>query len=602
MPHNLEEMKPLIRVLIICILYFACISPAHASPSIAKVNVQSYGAKGDGITCDAAAIQRAINVLPAKGGIVVFPQPTVYYRIGPSKFIVINSNTHLRGIGDRPLIFNDSRSENPWIAHPVLFCNGNIAKHKVNITIENLTIRNGDAEVGNTVRDRGGIRADYVDRLTIKNCSIIKVQGNYGIDLRACSRVLLKGNYFHKCSYAAIEVLNECKDMKVEANIFDTALANPSGNSYLFGQGHMAEWPADFQAYNVEIFDNEFINNPQWSGITFHGGSNVHIGSNHFVNTSKACDIGNVPDNIADKEMANFSIEGNNIDISDEFKERPAIVVTGTIFANEYYPIKNVDILNNNVHGGNLGIYAYLADGIRIKNNNITNSYMAGIFLHYMVQHAKIDANLITDIRCLNIGDTYGASFGMYLNNGVYDCTISNNTIRFTEQDMHLATQYGIALGSEYEPRVHVQLSNNTIKAWFSKYIYEKYAPVEKVESPEGVLARSGDIALGPDDTPAYICDNPFPDVVLGSSKISTGILVSGHEGDSFVEIVSGDYWRMPSYCGITIEGAGIGGSDLSTTVTGVTLGRIYLQDALSTGVTSGRVLYRDAIWRKLTN
>jgi len=595
-------MRIINLILINCILFFAFILPPNACSDIASVNIQNYGATGDGITCDANAINRAINALPASGGIVLFPEPKVYYRIGPSNFITIKSNTHLLGLGNRPLIFSDSSSKNLGIAHPVLFGDGNIAKHSVNITIENLTIRNGDAEVGNTVSGRDGIRADYVDGLTIKNCSITKIQGVSGLELRSCRNVSLTNNYFHKCSYAAIHVLNECEDLRVEANTFDTALAHPSGNSYLFCQGYIAEWPAAFQVNNVEIVNNKFINNPQWSGITFHGGSNVHIANNNFVNTAMACDIGNVPDNIVDKEMANFSIEGNVVDLSSEFQVRAAINVSGSISAKEYYPIKNVNIFNNTISGGFIGIYASRVKGINIKNNYITHSYQAGIFLKEMAEHVQVDGNRITDILCHKIGENYGASFGMFLTEGVYNCTIFNNSIDFTGKDMHLATQYGIAFRSENGPQVHVQLSNNAIKAWFGKYIYEKYAPVEKVETPDGVLARPGDIALGPNDIPAYICDNHISDEILGSSKIPTGILISGHEGDSFVDIVQGDYWRMPSGCGITIEGGGGASSNLSTNVTGITRGRIYLKNVLGADVASGRVLYRDAIWRKLTN
>jgi hypothetical protein len=412
--------------------------------------------------------------------------------------------------------------------------------------------------------------------------------------------VTLSNNYFNECIYAALLVLNECNGITAEGNTFDTALPNTSGNSYLFGQGHAAEWPPDFQVYNVSILNNSFVNNPQWSGVTFHGGSNVIISGNTFVNTGKAFDIGNVPTNIVDKEMLNFVIDHNTISLADDFTTLPAMVITGYAYVNDFFPITHVTISNNNITGGNIGIYMYTAESINIESNNIANSYFAGLMLEQWVNHVDIDSNVIDNIRCLQTGGSYGASFGIYLNDGVYHCNISNNTVGYTESDIHLGTQYGIALGSEIEPRVHVQLTNNKIDALYNEYIYQEYAPVAKDTVPVGVFGQTGDVALDINDNPAYICENPVPDVILADSNISTGILVNGNAGNSFVDIAQGDYWRIPSSCGITIEGAGPGGSSLNTNTVSLTQARIYLTDELSSNILNQPVTYGNAVWERL--
>lgn len=63
-----------------------------------RFNVKDFGAKGDGVTDDTAAIQAAITAVPSYGGIVVFPAPTVAYRV--TSTITINKDfICLEGVG-----------------------------------------------------------------------------------------------------------------------------------------------------------------------------------------------------------------------------------------------------------------------------------------------------------------------------------------------------------------------------------------------------------------------------------------------------------------------------------------------------------------------
>jgi hypothetical protein len=75
-------------------------APSGASPGPQSViNVKQYGAAGDGATDDTAAIQAAIDAVPASGGTVMFPAGT--YIVAPKKTvgIVIKSNLRLAGAG-----------------------------------------------------------------------------------------------------------------------------------------------------------------------------------------------------------------------------------------------------------------------------------------------------------------------------------------------------------------------------------------------------------------------------------------------------------------------------------------------------------------------
>jgi hypothetical protein len=75
------------------------ISPATAVLTRTVINVTQYGATGDGKTDDTAAIQAAIDAVPASGGSVMFPPGT--YIVAPDRTvgIAIKSNLRLAGSG-----------------------------------------------------------------------------------------------------------------------------------------------------------------------------------------------------------------------------------------------------------------------------------------------------------------------------------------------------------------------------------------------------------------------------------------------------------------------------------------------------------------------
>src|SRR5262245_9761870 len=68
---------------------------APAASGLARIDVTSVGAVGDGVADDTAAIQRAIASLPPNGGTVFFPGGT--YLIGQSQVIINRSQVRLEG-------------------------------------------------------------------------------------------------------------------------------------------------------------------------------------------------------------------------------------------------------------------------------------------------------------------------------------------------------------------------------------------------------------------------------------------------------------------------------------------------------------------------
>jgi len=93
-------------------------------------NVKDYGAKGDGVTDDAAAIQACIDAVPAEGGTVYFPAGK--YNVGTK--LTVDAPIHFLGEKVFGLLLNEDFS---WFEYPGgsrLISTGGTAKALLSIT------------------------------------------------------------------------------------------------------------------------------------------------------------------------------------------------------------------------------------------------------------------------------------------------------------------------------------------------------------------------------------------------------------------------------------------------------------------------------------
>lgn len=122
----------------------------------ASVNVLDYGAVGDGVTDDRAAIQAAVNA----GSAVYFPSGYTFLVSNATNRVYLNANNYLFGGG------TIKRANDSWSIFEAI---GTINAHIQNITVEGLVFQGTDFAAGS---DKGtaGLRCTFADNVTVTQC------------------------------------------------------------------------------------------------------------------------------------------------------------------------------------------------------------------------------------------------------------------------------------------------------------------------------------------------------------------------------------------------------------------------------------------------
>lgn len=136
------------------------------------VDVKTFGAKGDGVTDDTAAIQAAFNYVNAQGGGSVY-LPSGRYRKADTvgSQWTMYSNTTLCGAGDSSVIFWDDKDTVPRSGNDLLSCsNAN------NITFKDFKIEGTALIYTNETNQKQTLTGSVIDGLRIENVTIEKVR------------------------------------------------------------------------------------------------------------------------------------------------------------------------------------------------------------------------------------------------------------------------------------------------------------------------------------------------------------------------------------------------------------------------------------------
>lgn len=155
-----------------------------------SISITEYGATGDGVTDDSAAVQATIDAVAAQGGGECFVPPGVYSIGAP---LAPRAGVSLRGANSassrlivpvgsttgNPLIFRTT-GEDAWIE---------------DLTISNLGFEGRWGEFPSEVSANGLVTLKYVRRLTIDHCHF-KNSRAFTLNINACDQVTVTYNTF----------------------------------------------------------------------------------------------------------------------------------------------------------------------------------------------------------------------------------------------------------------------------------------------------------------------------------------------------------------------------------------------------------------------
>lgn len=370
------------------------------------VSVKSYGAVGDGVTNDAAAIQAAANSLTA-GGVLYFP-PGTYL----SAQFSIKSNTWVLGAGGATIKSTSSANDRGMITNADLV-NGN-----TNLRVTGLTIqRTVTCPVG------------FFEHIYFKNCTHVRIEnnkiigaavdgsptGNKGVSCEACRYVWIVHNYIQNVSDNSIGISWSGVSFDGYAIIAHntTEVGAWTHSHVLLTSNHASITDNDAigGTFLVELgnaVDDVLVNGNRVKDCAlFIGRSGTNF--NICNNTATTPGSGSISLTASGGDMSNHQVTGNDVAYIN-------CAISGYIFT-------NLLIQNNQIHGNTSGG----GDGISISG--VTNAVVRGNYCHSNTRmgiyfgnthYAVVDGNV-----CWNNG-SHGIE--MDIGSTTETATIQNNT------------------------------------------------------------------------------------------------------------------------------------------------------------------------------
>lgn len=409
--------------------------------NLAKIDVKDFGATGDGVTDDSAAIRYAFE--SATSGTVYFPPGT--YRTAP---VLVPSGFNIEGDGTSSVLMSIDVS-----GFIIQIANG------VGNFVRNLTI-NGIATAKNA--SNTGVRLDSCRKALVEGVQILGGIGGTGIQVKNCTDVTVKGCFFEGNWATGVTVYDKSTDIIVDSNHFN-GLKESSVQV-------LSQTLDGVQVSRVVITNNTVLNNTN-RGIVNYGGRDVVIANNTIESTSSAAIMVHLETTLTTYAPENTIVLGNVIanagNLAPTFGNKTAIEISTSAINTQIIgniirdsngagilvnAVSGVSILNNTLLRNITGVFidnATTLAGLRLIGNRAELNFDAGFNMRN-VKNSVISSNVSVDN---NVGNVAGTSNFRFIN--CTDNIVSNNQSHDTRTPVRVTNGYHIT-GS-----TNMALSNN---------------------------------------------------------------------------------------------------------------------------------------------
>jgi hypothetical protein len=434
----------------------ATASASSGTPAAAGTyNVKQYGAKGDGKTDDTAAIQAAIDAIPASGGTLTFPPGT--YIVAPTKtrFIGVKSNVRIAGAGaDSVLKIKDHNGD--W--QRLFAAKGGASVD--NVAFEDLAF---DANITNnpesTINEK--IDATYQTfiwitagrNLTVRRCHFNPYAGVWAVSLN--------GETIRDCAITDCHFRFVMRDGNPD---YDNSAAYIEGAHYVMSgnrfesvitPGRGARACMEAHGGPAEVFNNTAVGYQTIANIVgsyFPGGSPGDI--NCHDNTAQDALLGIMLWPTTPNDLKNVTVANNTLAIAQTKHGKTETSGICVLFSYEAKgQAANIAITNNTITfqdegPGRSGDFYYDSSGIGLHNlggvsgvtiagNTIAYAPSAGIVIGLpepgkrTFENVRVTNNWITNPG-QNVGFPTASRAGVLVSSSATNIAITGNTIADT--------------------------------------------------------------------------------------------------------------------------------------------------------------------------
>jgi hypothetical protein len=448
-------------------------------------NPKDYGARGDGVADDRAAIQLAINAANSVGGGMIWLKSDETYIVSITGGVALTIYPNITIDGNGATIKLADSAGN----YETIFSGATAGADLSNVTIKNLTIdQNG---TNNTITSTGQLTGNPRFAIRIYAGQHIRIQDCVFKDIQSTNTIVANGatiSDVHVTGCKFYDVGGGSVDFDHSTIYFNGAIGVFSGNTFqakatLSNGGRTA-----IETHGSQWVVSENTITGYMIGIIPTGVSSESVANIVANNTIRNCQIGILPySQTATGQVSAFGIDGMNITgnqiyVADRSLIASGVALGGIMFdPNGDLPVRNLRIADNSIfaplqtatptdNNSSIGIGMFSTNDIAMSNvaiedNTVINFPMAAIRLSVgSVATSRICGNILT-----NPGSTLDTARTEAFRSGivVLTATISGLEIdgnQIIDNNATSRIKYGIYVNATTSA-AEFYIRDNTVKA-----------------------------------------------------------------------------------------------------------------------------------------